>query len=129
MIQAWAVYDQATVNLVIVGRTWSTRTFVDAIRLWASDPSRNWTRIVRRTIVGPVGSVHDVAAAIGCQALKALVPLAMRISVAGDAWSAHVKLSVTFRTLVGDGATASRVTVGAPKTLPIAVQYSGRPVE
>src|SRR5580765_1166188 len=129
MIQARAAYDQATVSLVMVGRTWSTRTFVDAIRLWASDPLRNWTRTVRRTIVGPVGSVHGVAAAIGCQALKALVPLEIRISVAGDALSVHVRLSVTLRVLVGEGTIASRVMVGAPKTLPIAVQYSGRPVE
>src|SRR5712675_191864 len=124
MIQARAVYDQATVSLVIVGRTWSTRTFVEAIRLWAPDPLRNWTRIVRRTTLGPVGSVHGVATAIGCQALHALVPLAMRISVAGAALSVHVNRTDTLRVLVGEGTTASRVMVGAPKTLPIAVQYS-----
>src|SRR2546422_11038316 len=129
MIQARAVADQATVSLVSVGRTWSTRTLVDAIRLVAPAPSRSWTRTVRRTTVGPVGSVHGVAAAIGCQALNELVPLAMRMSVAEAAPSLHARRSDTDRVFVGEGTTARPVTLGGPKTLPIAVQYSGRPVE
>src|SRR5258705_5752527 len=129
MIQARADVDQTTVSLVSVGRAWSYRTVAERIGLAAPAPLRIWTRIVRLTTVAPLGRVHGVAAAIGCHGPNAPVPLAIRISVAAEEPSFQTRRTDTERVFVGDGTMLTFVINGGPKTLPMAVQYSGRPVE